>query len=68
MLDIYENVKDNFHLRVGAVIGIIIKNFQENIKWSDTRNATYDPIASDLSAIGGAGFIAFIEITERIFM
>lgn len=46
---------------IGAVINILIKNFQQNLEWADTRKATYDLIANDLARIGNAGFTVMSE-------
>lgn len=52
-------------LVVGAFIGCFIQALQEKKAWADTRNVTYDLIAGDLSAIGGAGLMAFLEIMKE---
>jgi len=62
MLDISELVLGAV---LGAVVSIIIKNYQEKIEWSDTRKATCDLIANDLSAIGSSAVDTFFQLIKE---
>lgn len=57
------------NLVLGAVLGTIFSivsiNFYEKRKWADTRKATYDLIANDLTAIGYSGNSTFFQLIEE---